>query len=108
MGKIKRFFGIKEKEKRENPTEPLQYITPWGEALTFGTIANRYSAMTISAVFSATNLIANTIAMLPVKVLTNSETGKHELNNHQLNLVFGDKDNDNLISRFNLIKLIVQ
>lgn len=108
MGKITRFFGIKEKEKRENTTEPLQYYTPWGEALTFGTIANRYSAMNISAVFSATNLIANTIAMLPIKVLTNSETGKNELSNHPLNMVFGEKDNDNLLSRFNLIKLIVQ
>lgn len=104
MGKIKRFFGIKE-EKRN---EALQYVTPWGEALTFGTLTNRHSAMNISAVFAATNLIANTIAMLPIKVLTSSETGKNELNNHPLNLIFGETDNDNLVSRFNLIKLIVQ
>ena len=107
MGKIKQFFGL---EKRENTqsNEPLQYVSPYGEALTFGTLVNRYSAMNISAVYSATNLIANTIAMLPIKVLTSSETGKNELNNHPLNLIFGDADNDNLLSRFNLIKMIVQ
>lgn len=107
MGKIKQFFGL---EKRENTqsNEPLQYVSPYGEALTFGTLVNRYSAMNISAVYSATNLIANTIAMLPVKVLTSSETGKNELSNHPLNLIFGDADNDNLLSRFNLIKMIVQ
>lgn len=106
MGKIRNFFGL-EKEKRD--AEQLQYVTPWGEALTFGTLYNNYSAMNVSAVFSATSLISNTIAMLPIKVLTNSDdNGNNELTNHPLNLVFGDKDNDNLLSRFNLIKLIVQ
>ncbi len=106
MGKLRKFFGIKEKETRD--TESLQYVTPWGEALTFGQYVNRYSAMNISAVYAATNLIANTIAMLPIKVLINGAEGKNEMDNHPLNLVFGEKDNDNLISRFNLIKLIVQ
>ena len=55
------FFRKKTQEKREN--EPLQYVTPWGEALTFGTLINRYSSMNISAVFAATNLISNTIAI---------------------------------------------
>ena len=99
-------FRKKEKEKRES--EPLQYVTPWGEALTFGTYINRYSSMNISAVFAATNLISNTIAMLPIKVLINGDEGKNEMNNHPLNLVLGERDNDNLLSRFNLIKMIVQ
>ena len=100
------FFRKKTQEKREN--EPLQYVTPWGEALTFGTLINRYSSMNISAVFAATNLISNTIAMLPIKVLINGDEGKNEMNNHPLNLVLGERDNDNLLSRFNLIKMIVQ
>ena len=101
-----RFFWNKEKEKRES--EPLQYITPWGEALTFGTLVNRYTSMNISAVFAATNLIANTIAMLPIKVLINGDEGKNEMTNHPLNMVLGERDNDNLLSRFNLVKMIVQ
>lgn len=100
------FFRKREKEKRES--EPIQYVTPWGEALTFGTLVNRYSSMNISAVFSATNLISNTIAMLPIKVLINGDEGKNEIENHPLNLVLGERDNDNLLSRFNLIKMIVQ
>lgn len=100
------FFRKKTREKREN--EPLQYVTPWGEALTFGTLINRYSSMNISAVFAATNLISNTIAMLPIKVLINGDEGKNEMDNHPLNLVLGERDNDNLLSRFNLIKMIVQ
>jgi len=100
-------FRKKEKEKR-NTAEPLQYVTPWGEALTFGTIYNKYTSMNISAVFGATSLIANTIAMLPVKVLISGEEGNNEITNHPLNLVFGDRDNDNLLSRYTLIKLIVQ
>lgn len=99
-------FRKKEKEKRES--EPLQYVTPWGEALTFGTIYNKYSAMNISAVFGATALIANTIAMLPIKVLISGQEEKNEIESHPLNLIFGEYDNDNLLSRFNLIKLIVQ
>lgn len=103
MGKIARFFGLG-KEKRN---EGLQYVS-YSDALTFGTMPNRYSAMNISAVFAATNLISNTIAMLPVKVLTKTDDGKNELENHPLNLVFGDVDNGNFLSRFTLIKMIVQ
>lgn len=103
MGKIARFFGL-EKEKRN---EGLQYVG-YSDALTFGTMANRYSPMNISAVFAASNLISNTIAMLPIKVLTKTDNGKNELQQHPLNLVFGDFDNGNLLSRFTLIKMIVQ
>ena len=104
------FFRKKEKEKRENTqsNEPLQYVTPWGEALTFGTLVNRYSSMNISAVFAATNLISNTIAMLPIKVLINGDEGRNEMTNHPLNMVLCERDNGNLLSRFNLIKMIVQ
>lgn len=106
MGKFKDFFGLNKEKRAES--EPLQYVTPWGEALTFGTIYNKYTAMNISAVFGATALISNTIAMLPIKVLISGDDGRNEITNHPLNLVFGDRDNDNLLSRFNLIKLIVQ
>ena len=97
------FFS--KKEKREN--DGLQYVG-YADALTYGILVNRHSAMNISAFFAACNLIANTIAMLPIKVLTRGETGKNELENHPLNLVFTDHDNDNLLSRFTLIKMIIQ
>lgn len=103
----KQFFGL---EQRNANTENngLQYVGGYGEALTFGQLANRYSAMNISAVFAATNLISNTIAMLPIKVQKRATNGKNEVDNHPLNIVFGDKSNTNNLSKFTIIKMIVQ
>lgn len=110
MGKIARFFGLEER----NVTPPQQTeersftAVSYGEALTFGKLFNGTTPMNISAVFSAVNLIANTLAMLPIKVLITDTEGKNELSDHPLNIVFSDRDNDNLLSRFTLIKLIIQ
>lgn len=103
-----KFWNKKGEEKRNNAQE-LQYLTPaqCGEALTFGQIFNRYSAMNISAVFAATNLIANTIASLPIKVLINDEKGNNVWDNHTVNIAFSNPNNGN-ISQFTLIKLIIQ
>lgn len=103
MGRIKRILGLEkpiEKEKRE-----FTYVSANG-ALTFGSLYNSASAMNISAVFAATNLIANTIAMLPLKVLINNEEGQNETTTHPVALCFDNKKN--VISKFTLLKLIVQ
>ena len=101
------FFGL---EKRDSSGENngLQYVGGYSDALTFGQLMNRYSAMNISAVFAATNLISNTLAMLPIKVQKRATNGKNEVDNHPLNLVFGDKNTDNNLSKFTLIKMLVQ
>lgn len=107
MGRFLRSLGLEKqqveevKEKRE-----LEYVT-FNSALTFGSIYNKYSAMNISAFFAATNLIANTIAMLPIKVLIDDVEGKNELKEHPLINIFNNKNN-NVISRYTLIKLIIQ
>lgn len=104
MGKLKRILGLektKEKEKRE-----FTYVSNATGALTFGCLYNSASAMNISAVFAATNLIANTIAMLPLKVLVNSDEGQNETTTHPVALCFDSKKN--IISKFTLLKLIVQ
>lgn len=103
MGRIKRILGLEkpiEKEKRE-----FTYVSANG-ALTFGSLYNSASAMNISAVFAATNLIANTIAMLPLKVLINNEEGQNETTTHPVALCFDNKKN--VVSKFTLLKLIVQ
>ena len=101
------FFGL---EKRDSSGENngLQYVGGYSDALTFGQLMNRYSAMNISAVFAATNLISNTLAMLPIKVQKKATNGKNEVDTHPLNLVFGDKNTDNNLSKFTLIKMLVQ
>lgn len=69
---------------------------------------NNYSAMSLSSVYRAVEIISNSIASLPIKILLTNETGKNEANEHPLNYVFSDRNTNNLISRFTLIKLLVQ
>lgn len=92
------------KEKRE-----LSYISCNASgALPFFGLDNQYSAMNLSAVYRAVELISNSIASLPIKILINDESGKNEADKHPLNYVFSDRNTNNLISRFTLIKLMVQ
>ena len=64
--------------------------------------------MNLSAVYRAVELISNSIASLPIKILIQDESGKNEADKHPLNYVFSDRNTDNLISRFTLMKLLVQ
>lgn len=97
----------KEKEKREleqREQNNIQYVT-YGDALTFGQIFNNYTALNCSAFFAATSLISNTIAMLPIKVLVSGVDGK---NNYEEHPIIKALDNMPNISKFSLLKLIVQ
>jgi len=96
-------FGKKEERNNE-----LQYVHAYSDALTFAPFVSNYAAMALSAVYRAVDLISDSIAMLPVKVQQlDKENGKNQIN-HPLNIVFGDKNNGNNISKFNLIKLLIQ
>ena len=105
MGRIKRILGLEKPKEKEKEKREFTYVSANG-ALTFGSLYNSASAMNISAVFAATNLIANTIAMLPLKVLINSEEGQNETTTHPVALCFDNKKN--VISKFTMLKLIVQ
>lgn len=98
------FTGSQKEEKRE-----LSYIgcNATG-ALPFFANTNQYSAMNLSAVYRAVELISNSIATLPIKILISDESGKNEAEKHPLNYVFSDRNADNLITKFTLIKLLVQ
>ena len=97
-------FSKKEKEKRE-----LTYVSCNASgALPFFAAENCYSAMNLSAVYRAVELISNSIATLPIKILISDESGKNEADNHPLNYVFSDRNVNNTISRFTLMKLLVQ
>ena len=65
--------------------------------------------MNISAVYRATEIISDSIAMLPIKIQQmDNKNGKNELDNHPLKIVFGDKNNGNNLSKFTLMKLLIQ
>lgn len=97
------------KEKGNEEKRELQYIhCNASGALPFFGSNNQFSAMNLSAVYRAVELISNSIASLPVKILISDESGKNEADKHPLNYVFSDRNKNHLISRFTLIKLLVQ
>ena len=101
------FFSriFKRKQKRGIPN--IVY-TPYGEALLFGQFYNQYSAMNVSAFFACVNLISNSIAMLTPKVLVNGDTGRNELEYHPVKLTLNKRNDESLVSVFQMLKLIVE
>ena len=100
-----KLFGLEIRRNKEEKRE-LEYISCTSTALPFGQLLNNYSAMNISAVYRATELISESIAMLPIKIKITDKTHKEELESHSLNLVFQNKYG--LMTRFNFIKLLIQ
>lgn len=105
MGKLKDFwdYGFMPKETRNLERRNLEYVSSFSDALQFGTLYNNAKAMNLSAVYRCTELISDSVAMLPVYVTRNETV----LSNHPLNLIFND-NNNGVISKFNLIKLLIQ
>lgn len=106
MGFWKKFFGL---ENRNNYTnnDGLQYVSNFSDALNFSPFLHQATAMNLSAVYRAVEIISDSIAVLPIKLQRMGENGKNEIDNHPLKLVFGDRANNNL-SKFNMMKLLVQ
>lgn len=99
---LRKFFGL---EKR---SDGLQYVSNFSDALAFSPFIHNCTAMNLSAVYRATELISDSIAVLPIKIQKTGENGKNEMENHPLKLVFSDKNNNNLLSKFTMMKLLVQ
>lgn len=96
------FFSKPREEKRE-----ISYYNPFsGTSLPFSSIPNSYTAMNISAVYRATEIISDSIAMLPIRIRQSSKEHKNELENHPLNLIFQFKDS--ILGKYNFIKLLIQ
>ncbi len=70
--------------------------------LTFGSCFTNRSAMSLSAVYRCVELISDAVAMLPIRV----KQGNAIVENHSLYKVFDQRDN--LINKYNLIKLLIQ
>lgn len=97
-----KFNLFKKKEK-----ETRNYINSFGLSFQNLNEYNNKSAMNISAFFCALNLISNTIASLPIKVITTNENAqKNELKNHNVTQVFSKSNH--YINKYNLIKNLVQ
>lgn len=93
----------KEVEERDTTTVNSPYI--FGDALTFSGLRNQYSAMNISAVYRAVEIISDSIAMLPIKIRQLDADHYNELDSHSLNLVL---KNAGYLSKYTFIKLLIQ
>lgn len=100
---IRKFFGLEEKRGNE-----LQYVSNFSDALTFGSLFSNTTAMNLSAVYRATDLISDSIAVLPIKVQKLGENGRNEMDNHPIKLLFSERNSNNLLSKYNFMKLLVQ
>lgn len=93
----------------EGEKQPLQYVgCAANGALPFFPMSSQRSAMCLSAVYRATELISNSIASLPIKVFREATEGKNEVTEHPIAYLFNDRNADSIISKFTLIKLLVQ
>ena len=79
------------------------------DALLFGNLlGQQYSAMNLSTVFRCVDLISDSIAVIPVKVVKEVSNGcKNELPNHSLNTVFSKSISNNL-SLYQFFKMLVR
>lgn len=91
------------KEERGIDNATITYPS-FSDALNFSALSNNAGAMNISAVYRATEIISDSIAMLPIKVKVTNENHKEELPNHSLNFVF----KNNVLTKYNFIKLLIQ
>lgn len=76
------------------------------DALLFGKLRNSYQSMNLSAVFRCVDLISDSIAILPIRVIKDNEGCRNEYKNHSLNMVFAN--GINCISKYQFMKLLIQ
>lgn len=101
-----KFFKWEIREAKQEEKRELEYYTPEMEALLFGSYRTNYSAMNLSAVFRCVDLISDSVAMLPIRVVNRTTQHIKEKAEHPLNLVFSDGLNN--LNKFEFIKILIQ
>lgn len=97
-------FG-KKKEQRSADVHPITYEDVYGVSGGFSIFKQHNSfALSLSAVYSAVELISNSIALLPIQVKFKDDKGEPQVNSeHELNLAFNNND----MSKYMIIKMMV-
>ena len=97
-------FG-KKKEQRSADAKPITYEDVYGVSGGFSIFKQHNSfALSLSAVYSAVELISNSIALLPIQVKFKDDKGEPQVNSeHELNLAFNNND----MSKYMIIKMMV-
>lgn len=97
-------FG-KKKEQRSADAKPITYEDVYGVSGGFSIFKQHNNfALSLSAVYSAVELISNSIALLPIQVKFKDDKGDPQINSdHELNLAFNNND----MSKYMIIKMMV-
>ena len=82
----------------------MEDISNYSEALQFSSYNGSNSAMNISAVYRAVEIISDSCALLPIKIKINNKTHKEEVDEHPVKMVL----NNGSLTRYNFIKLLIQ
>lgn len=98
---------LKDIFKRKKEQRGLQYISNYSDGLLFGQRVNNNSALALSAVYRATELISDNIAILPIKLKNVDKEHIAEVEEHNLIDIFNNRTY-NVMSKYNLIKLLIQ
>lgn len=93
---------FKKKEKRG-----LQFVSNYSDGLLFGQMVNNNGALALSAVYRAVQLISDNIAILPIIIKNIEKEHIADVESHNLLDIWQNR-NGNYISKFNLIKMLVQ
>lgn len=101
-----KILGIKIGREKEKETRDISASYFSGGALSFPGVRNQCSAMNISAVYRAVEIISDSLAMLPIKVRQLDSDHYSELETHPLNLIF--KHDTNYLSKYMMMKLLIQ
>ena len=87
-------------EKRELDT----FNPNLSNSLQYGLNSSKYTALSLSTVYSAVNLIGDAIACLPITIKAHNKEGVTELDQHPLKDIFSN----NLTTKYTLFKTILQ
>ncbi len=93
-------------KKKNEEQRGLQYISSYSDGLMFGGGTSNNTALNISAVYRAVELISDNIAILPIVVKNIEKDHISELEEHNILDVFSNRNN--IVSKYQFIKLIVQ
>lgn len=98
-----KLFGYSITKEKRN-AQVTNYVA--SDALTFSSIFSNQTAMNVSAVYRATEIISDSVAILPIQVRIDNSTHKETMSQHPLNIVF--KDGLHTLNKYTFIKLLVQ
>lgn len=93
---------FKRTEKRGVEDATLTTPTVGGTGLSFSSLLQGTNGMALSTLFRCVNIISDSVAVLPINVLSKDGTKL----NHSLDLVF--RDSNNRLTKFELIKMLIQ